>query len=273
MTRERNSRHGRALAALLALATGLCGGGLPAAEAADLVSDDWQFQVTPYLWALSIDADVTVRGIESSQSVTFSDILSDLSFALMMEGEARKGRLGVYADVIYSNLSDTDSAGGIRIRSDADAVWAGLGAYYRFGPWPLLPDGGPSGPVVVVDPYAGARYTYLNAELKVRGGGPQVEQDKHWVDPIIGLRTIWVLTPRWSLTALGDIGGFGVGSDLTWQAAGLIGYRFGLFGDKDARFQAGYRALYQKYDTGSGGNAFKWDATLHGPALALAIDF
>jgi hypothetical protein len=273
VSRTNNSRRVGAGVASFALAAGLYGAGLAAAEAADLVSDEWQFQVTPYLWALSIDGNVTVRGFNSSQSVTFSDILSDLNFALMVEGEARKDRIGVYANVIYSDLSDTDNTGSIRIRSNAETVWAGAGAYYRLGPWPLLPDAGPSGPVVVVDPYAGARYTYLNAEIKIRDGGPQVEQDKNWVDPVVGLRTIWLLTPKWSVTALGDIGGFSVGSNFSWQAAGMVGYRFGLFGDDNARFLAGYRALYQDYKSGNGRNEFKWDVTVHGPMLALAIDF
>jgi len=75
------------------------------------------------------------------------------------------------------------------------------------------------------------------------------------------------------VTALGDIGGFGAGSEFTWQAAGMVGYRFGLFGDDNARVLAGYRALYQDYKSGSGSNEFKWDMTLHGPVLALAISF
>lgn len=53
----------------------------------------------------------------------------------------------------------------------------------------------------------------------------------------------------------------------------MAGYRFGLFGDDNARFLAGYRALYQNYKSGSGSNEFKWDMTLHGPMLGLAIDF
>jgi hypothetical protein len=74
------------------------------------------------------------------------------------------------------------------------------------------------------------------------------------------------------VTALGAIGGFGVGSDFSWQAAGLVGYRFGLFSDDNARGLAAYRALCQDYKSGSGSNAFKWDMTLHGPRPALAID-
>jgi hypothetical protein len=110
-------------------------------------------------------------------------------------------------------------------------------------------------------------------QAQVRGGGPQVDADKHWVDPVVGIRTLWELTPKWTVTALGDIGGFGAGSEFSWQAAGLVGYRFGLLGDDNAKVLAGCRALYQDYKSGSGRNEFKWDMTLHGPVLGLAIGF
>lgn len=267
-------RLSRARVAALALAAGLYGAGPAAPEAAEqLVSDEWQFQVTPYLWALALDGDVTVKGVESSPSVSFKEIFDNLDYALMVEGEARKGRIGIYANAIYASLSDDDEASGVRLRVDADFVWAGAGGFYRLGPWSLTSEPGSSGPQVVVDPYAGARVTYLSTKLKIRSGGPQGEQDKTWVDPIVGLRTIWQLAPQWSVTALGDIGGFGAGSEFTWQAAGMVGYRFGLFGDDNARVMAGYRALYQDYKSGHGSSEFKWDMTLHGPLLALAIGF
>jgi len=125
-------------------------------EAAEqLVSEEWQFQLTPYLWALALDGDVTVKGVKSSPSVSFREIVDNLDYALMVEGEARKGRIGLYANAIYADLSDTDKVSGVRIRADAQTVWAGAGAFYRLGPWELLPKAGPSGPKVVVDPYAG----------------------------------------------------------------------------------------------------------------------
>ncbi len=205
--------------------------------------------------------------------MSFSDIWDNLDYALMLEGEARKGRFGIYANAIYAELGDTQGSGGIDVKAEANIAWAGAGGFYRLGPWTVLPDAGALAPQVAVDPYAGIRYTYIDGELRVRNGGPQASQDHDWIDPVVGLRTIWRIGPDWSVTALGDIGGFGVGSDFTWQAAGLLGYRFGLFGKDDARIQAVYRALHQDYSNGNGNDEFKWDMTLHGPTLALSIDF
>jgi hypothetical protein len=268
--RRRTRKH----ATWLALAAALCGAPSAAPSAAEqLVSDQWQYSLTPYLWFLSLDGDVTVKGIETSPSVDFHEIFENLDIGLMAEGEIRKGRIGVYANVVYAELGAKDEIGPIEIKADATTVWAGAGAYYRFGPWALDPKKGLAGPKVVVDPYAGARFTYLDTKLKIRHGGRQVDANQSWVDPVIGVRTLWPLTSRFSVTAAGDIGGFGAGSDFTWSAVGLVGYSFSLLGENNAKVLAGYRALYQDYKDGSGRNEFKWDMTLHGPVLGLSIGF
>ncbi len=77
---------------------------------------------------------------------------------------------------------------------------------------------------------------------------------------------------RHQLVFRGDIGGFGVGSDFAWNVAGLLFYDFDLFG-KDASVIAGYRALYQDFEDGSGANKFAYDVTTHGPILGMVIRF
>ena len=100
-----------------------------------------------------------------------------------------------------------------------------------------------------------------------------VSDNKSWVEPLLGARTIWDLSERWTVTLAGDIGGVAFGSDFAWNAFGLIGYRFSLFGEDNAGVFAGYRALSQDYTDGSGDDKFKWDVTLHGPILGLSIGF
>lgn len=47
---------------------------------------------------------------------------------------------------------------------------------------------------------------------------------------IVGVRTLWDLSERWSIDLGGNIGGFGVGADFSWMDYLLGGYRFTLFG-------------------------------------------
>jgi hypothetical protein len=250
------------------------------AAAEEFVSDEWQFKATPYLWAISVDGHATVKGQKSDVDMSFGDILKDLNFGFFGQGEVRKGRFGFLVDGMYSSLSSNADAGPLKIDADIDLVYVGAAPYYRLGPWNLDARRGDAGPKLVVDPYAGARYTYAGVDLKLKpqgpaaGGNRKVNGDEGWVDPIVGVRTIWQLTPKWSLTTFGDVGGFGVGSDFAWQVAGAVGYRFSLFSDEDnAQVIAGYRALSQDYDDGSGSDRFEWDVTLHGPLLGLSIGF
>jgi len=240
----------------------------------------WEFGVAPYLWALAMNGNVTVKGLEADVDVSFSDIFDELNFAVMLAYEARKGHWGLWGNTIYANLGDSNVSGPLgltKIDPTVNAFWQGLGGYYRLGTWDLADDSGKKTPSVTVDTYAGARYTYLDLKLDFkgvfRGLVNNVDKSKSWLEPLFGARTIWDLSERWTVTLAGDIGGFGVGSDFAWDAFGLIGYRFSLFGEDNARVLAGYRALSQDYTDGSGRDKFKWDVTLHGPILGLLVQF
>jgi hypothetical protein len=253
-----------------------------AAEEKHDQSNGWEFSVAPYLWAISMNGDVTVRGLEAEVDASFNDILDELNFAFMVQYEARKGHWGLWGNTIYSNLGNSDvegPAGLTKIDPSVTAFWQELGGYYRLGTWDLVDSSDKKTPSVTVDTYFGARYTYLDTKIDFKFEGPfrsfkkNVDEDKSWLEPLVGVRTIWDFYERWTLTLAGDMGGVAFGSDFAWSAAGLIGYQFNLFGEDNARVFAGYRALSQDYTDGSGNNKFEWDVTLHGPILGLAIRF
>ena len=242
----------------------------------DFVPDGWQFQVVPWLWALSINGRTTIKGVSTDVDIGFSEIFDQLNFGLFLETEARYGRFGVFGNLMYADLFTDVGAGPLDIDVDTQMLMTGIGLSYRLGPWSLATDRGtrraPSAPLLVVDPFVGFRYTSLEVDLE-SDLTPNVGGSEDWFDPIVGARTIVQVDRNWSVTALGDVGGFGVGSDVTWQAAGLVGYTFDLFDENDTTVAAGYRALGQDYDTGSGRDRFEWDVVYHGPILSLAVRF
>ena len=125
---------------------------------------------------------------------------------------------------------------------------------------------------MIVDPYIGFRYTSLEVDLDLRRDR-DVGGDQDWFDPIIGGRSTVQFNPNWTLATTGDIGGFGAGSDFTWQAIGVVGYNFDLFHQQAATVAAGYRALGQDYSTGSGDDRFEWDVIYHGPLFSFSVRF
>ena len=240
----------------------------------------WEFSVAPYMWAISMKGNATVRGLEADVDVSFNDIWDQLNFALMLQYEARKGQWGLWGNTIYSNLGTSDAkgpAGLTNIDPTVTAFWQELGGYYRLGTWDLADNSGKKTPSVTVDTYFGARYTYLDTKIDFDGVFSDfrndIDQDKRWVEPLLGVRTIWDFYERWTLALAGDLGGVAFGSDFAWNVSGLIGHQFNLFGEKNAKAFAGYRALSQDYTDGSGRDKFQWDVTLYGPILGLVIGF
>ena len=54
-------------------------------------TDNWQFNLAPmYLWAVSINGDQTVQGIDVDLDVPFSDIFKNLNGALIFHFEGIK---------------------------------------------------------------------------------------------------------------------------------------------------------------------------------------
>ena len=240
----------------------------------------WEFSVAPYMWAISMKGYATVRGLEADVDVGFNDIWDQLNFAFMLEYEARKGHWGLWGNTIYSSLGDSDiegPAGLAKVDPSVTAFWQELGGYYRLGTWDLADTSGNKTPTVTVDAYGGGRYTYLDTKIDFEGvfSGfvKNIDQDKSWLEPLVGVRTIWDFYERWTLTLGGNIGGVAFGSDFAWSTSGLIGYQFNLFGEDNARVFAGYRALSQDYTDGSGNNKFEWDVTLCGPILGRLLGF
>jgi hypothetical protein len=74
---------------------------------------------------------------------------------------------------------------------------------------------------------------------------------------------------RWRLRISGNIGGFGIGSDLAWQVYPFVGYRFSrLF-----ELSAAYRWLGMDYETGSGTDMFRYDMVTFGPEIGFVFHF
>jgi hypothetical protein len=156
---------------------------------------------------------------------SFSDLLKDLDFGAMLLAEARYDRWGLLLDGFYSKLSkDAETPGPLFSSVDATSQMGMIGPSLAYRA--VLTDR------FTLDVLGGARIWFVDTELDFKPGllpGVKVDQSKSWVDRIIGLRLGVELADRFFFRALGDVGGFGVGSDLRSRCAlGLGGRRAGL---------------------------------------------
>ncbi|HLT03108.1 MAG TPA: hypothetical protein VK001_13055 [Geminicoccaceae bacterium] len=229
--------------------------------------DRWSLSIAPYLWAAAMDGHATVGGTRSDVDVPFKDTLEDLSGGAMLLVSLEKGRFGIAADGLFARVSPDSEVGDIEIDATTDSAQLAVGPYYRLVEWQYGTSASGRPLLLVVAPEAGLRLTYMRTEIEVRGG-PTADGSETWIDPLIGSRIRLGLSDHWGIAAEGNFGGFGVGSDFTWNVQAFVGYRTTLFG-RDTTFALGYRALSQDYDH----DDFEWDVIMHGPVLGSSVRF
>jgi hypothetical protein len=222
-----------------------------------------QYQVTPYLWASSIDGTVGARGRTLEIDQSFGDIWSDLTFAAMGTFQGRWNRWVLLTDGLFINLSTDRTREGSVLSSSAEAKVKLFIFDPEFGYQVLRKDG------VELNVLGGGRLWSLKNDLRFAGtviGPINVEHRRTWIDPVVGAQFRADLPHNLYVTAKGDIGGFHAAADTDWQAFGGVGVRFN---DRVSGI-VGYRHLGIDY---SSNNGFLFDTALKGLVLAVGIRF
>lgn len=219
--------------------------------------EDWQFELAPfYLWAINIDGDMGLRGRTVNVDMDFGDIWNNLEGVYTLRfNTIYRNTFGVFFDYNYLDLGTEKSNELRNVDVGFKSQILNLGATYRF-----------LNGLHTVDGVAGIRYTAMDVDLNFNNIGQRFDTDYNWVDPIIGLRYNYRLSDRWNLRLYGDIGGFGVGSDFTWQGVALIKFRAW----ENVILAGGYRALGVDYESIKV-NTFTYDAVAYGPLIGLDI--
>jgi hypothetical protein len=227
---------------------------------------DWKFVAAPYLWAMSIDGDVSLGSRTAEFSIDFvDDILSELDFAALGHLEVQKGRWGFFFDNIYSDISAKGQTPLGEVKLDNSLFVMEIGAIWQVTEWLSNTPQKPSG---VFELVGGVRYWDIENEISFSSNEKR-ERAADWTDPFVGARMLIPLSERFVLTVRSDVGGFGAGSDFSWNVVGLFGYEF----TEMISAWAGYRAVGVEFEEGEGINRYEIDATFHGPILGAMFRF
>ncbi len=92
-----------------------------------------------------------------------------------------------------------------------------------------------------------------------------VSGDRWWIDPIIGLRGQVNFTRWLYFTTQADVGGFGAGSQLTWNVLAAVGFNF----TRNIFSEVGYRYMYIDYE----GDNFLYQMNQAGLFASLGVKF
>jgi hypothetical protein len=237
-------------------------------------SDGWQFEVTPYFWGAGMDGTVGVGFVSGNVDMGVGDILDRLDSAFMGMVEARKGRSALLLD-----------GGFMQLKGEQTRTWQGPGGIgtatgdlsakvrediynLAYGRRVVDEPGGSKADLIL-----GARYTRVESTLTLTGstGGTlpgstsSIGDDQSWWDPVIGLRLLFPVAKRWTIVGYADMGGFGVGSDITTQALAGINWEM----TEHFIAKAGYRYLMDDYSD----DGFVWQMATHGFYAGVGIRF
>lgn len=223
---------------------------------------DWKFEITPYVWAAGIDADVTVgsRTAAGGRTVTidksFSDVLDAIDIAGSFLTVAQFGHVVIWGQADYLNLS-TDELDDAPARGelDTDVFMGTLAVGYQFGGWKE----GQSFDVLL-----GARYLSLENELQLDGIGT-FKGDRDVTDPVLILRPSLRLSDRWRFNPTMS---FGTGGDSEKTYELQPQFQFQINDNLAMRF--GYRRLYYEIENDVG-NA--WDGAFQGLIIGIGGTF
>ena len=271
----------------------------------------WSFRFTPYAWLTWMSGTQTVRGRSTDIDTNVFQLLGNTNSLVPFMGyfQARfEDRIEIFVDLTYANIGASRSAarnfrvnpfigGSVTASLEADyqqltIEFGGTFQIAKFGADRGAEGSGMAGVgQTAIDFLLGWRYWYQSIDLTlnlagtvgVNVGDLSLSRDGsrafdrsgniNWVDPFVGLRVRHRLAPRQDLSVQADIGGFGLGSQISWQALAAYSYQLGTTGSVAWAGVIGYRALYVDYVRGSAATLFETNLLQHGPIIGLSARF
>ncbi len=225
-------------------------------------SSGWEFSFAPYLYATGISGTVGARGRVLEVDASFGNVLENLDIGLMGTFEARKGKLIFLSDLVWTKMSaERDTPGGLYSTAK---VGVNLFIFDPEVGYRVYESKAGS-----FDVLGGVRIWSVENNINLTTGllpGFDVSQRKSWAAPVVGFHGLLNLSPKFFLSTKFDIGGAGIGADLTTQFYGGGGYRI----TPKIALIGGYRYLQVDYDDSEG---FLFDTKMNGLVIGARFNF
>lgn len=236
-----------------------------AQDATATTKSKWTYLVEPYLLFPNMSGKVGLANLpEATLDADANQIFGNLKMGAMLYAEASNGTWAIGSDILYMSLAQGIQSGSDYTSGEVSAKQFGweFSGLYRVTPWFELG--------------AGGLINSLNSGIDAQrtgivGGTKSVDKSltKTWFDPMLITRIKSKADQKLIYQFRGEIGGFGIGSDLAWQAQAIAGYQF----SKLFSITGGYRIISLDYETGSGQDYFHYNVDTSGPTVRFGFQF
>lgn len=269
--------------------------------------DEWSFSISPYAFVPTVNLDVSVpevtvgnRTIGGDYSVVqpWWDTLGKFSkdfYVLTIGGrlEASKGRWGGFLDGywIFGRVRSDNSASRLVLRDRVDVTLSSsvtthfdtgqvnFGPQFKLGTAPLGTDSNVSFVL-----YGGGRVNWVGTDvdgtvtIRASANVGEIGQSTNFsasagrafIEPMIGLKSSWVLGKKVKAILRGDVGGFGAVTANNWDCDLETGIAWEAW--PNTFLDLGYRARGQWQDAGSD-NDVTVRGWYYGPELGMTFSF
>ncbi len=207
----------------------------------------WTMEFSPYFWLAGVSGDIAVEGQRESIDFSASDMRKFKTWSMNLHVEGKKRNLSLLLDFrLTRNAHEEDVT---RVEMNSWRLETGAAYHLEYG----------------VEVLGGVRFSDADINL-IEEHVSTHSGNANWVDPFIGGRYMYEFVRDWRFLLRGDIGGFGVGSDFSWNA--FVGVDYFVV---NVAFFVGYRMWGIKYSKGSGDDFFKYDIIQSGLGFGMTF--
>ena len=227
----------------------------------NVCADKWNFEFSAGAWNTAVQGDLTANKLPGYIDLSLSDKIKSPDFSYFAEFEARKNKLILIAQ--FTSINQTGSGAFhdtlyLKSRSTTRPIFFTAGLAFDFY----------SNKKLKVELFGGARWNYLRNDIEtffVSGGSQKENEDKGFIDPLVGARFQYLPFKDIYFKGYFDIGGFGMVSFLSFQSYLAAGYEF----NDNFSLRVGYRYLDVHYRS----DAYLYDAGIQGFEFAATTRF
>ena len=228
----------------------------------------FNFSIIPYAWFASIGGTVGEFDGEKygfNKGFTFENLHMYAAFT----GKIKYERVSFVFDISYINYkSFGTTTQNPNLPKELSANTTAKQAVYDLFLAYLFPS---KSKKTMVDIYGGGRLWNLDLEATIlEADGTQKKQPGYsnsWLDPVVGVNAEFVLSKdmKWAAWTKGDIGGFGVNSQMTWQMNVGVAYMI----SPNFPLTLGFKYLGVNYYK----NNLNWTVNEYGPTLGIGYRY